>query len=449
MAACPEGGAPGLRAPTMLVARGLEVTPPGAREPAVRGVSLSVGPGEWVVLTGPNGGGKTSVLLALAGLWPISAGVLELDGGPFGPDSRARAAGGIAVVLQDPSSQLLQPTVGEELAFAARNLGRPETEIADAVARWSAALGLACDLGREPATLSAGRQQLVLLAAALVCAPRLLLADEPTAHLDTQTRSRVREVIASQVAGGLAVVWATQDPDEAAVATRTIPVGGALPAAAGRASARPPPMPTPILRIRISPDPGGEGRWIHVHRAVDIAVGGRGLTALLGPNGAGKSVLLAAAAGLTPSPQVLVEWSSAPARTPIVALQYPELQIFEESVEDEVVFAAEARGVERSEALAAAADCLRELGFDPGNFIGRRTWLLSSGEKRVLEVVGALIAPASLVLLDEPTAGLDPSRRMALGELVVRRAAATPCIVASQDVDWVEGVGARIVTLGG
>jgi energy-coupling factor transport system ATP-binding protein len=433
----------------MLVARDLEVTPPGSREPAVQGVSLSVGPGEWVVLTGPNGGGKSSLLLALAGLWPISGGTLELDGAPFGPDSRARAAGGVAVVLQDPSSQLLQPTVGEELAFSARNLGRPEPAIAAAVARWSAVLGLRAELGRDPATLSAGRQQLVLLAAALVPGPRLMLADEPTAHLDAATRARVREVVASQIVEGLAVVWATQDAGESAIATRTVTVGAIVDAARGPLRASAAAGPATMLRLRVSPAAGREGPRIHLERPLEIAVGERGVTALLGPNGAGKSVLLAAAAGLAPSPQVLVEWGSTPAHAPIVALQYPELQIFEEEVADEVVFAAVARGLGRSQALAATADCLVELGFEPARFLGRRTWTLSSGEKRLVEAVGALIAPASLVLLDEPTAGLDQRRRMALGELVACRAEAVPFIVASQDRDWVEGVGARAVTLGG
>jgi tungstate transport system ATP-binding protein len=202
------------------------------------------------------------------------------------------------------------------------------------------------------------------------------------------------------------------------------------------------------LRLRISPERGDGGPRIHLDRPLEIQVGERGVIALLGPNGAGKSVLLAAAAGLSRSPQVVVEWMTAPDQAPIVALQYPELQIFEEIVADELAYAAVARGIGRPEALAMGAQLLSGLGFEPQRFLKRRTWTLSTGEKRVLETVGALISPSSLVLLDEPTAGLDDRRRHALAEIVIRRAELVPIIVASQDRDWVERVGARTVTVG-
>ena len=191
-----------------------------------------------------------------------------------------------------------------------------------------------------------------------------------------------------------------------------------------------------------------EGPIIHLDRAIEVRICERGITALVGQNGAGKSVLLAALAGAGESPQVAVEWEAPPEHPPIIALQYPELQVFEEEVADEVVFAAVTRGLSRAGTLVAAARCFRSMGLDATRFMGRRTWTLSTGEKRLVEVVGSLIAPSDLVLLDEPTGGIDPLRRRALSELVTARAAVAPVVVASQDLGWVAGIGAGIVRLG-
>ena len=431
----------------VLVARDLDVTLPGSREPVARGVSLSVGAGEWVALTGPNGCGKSTLLLALAGLIPISAGTLTLDGTALRPHERSGAAGRIAVVFQDPSSQLLQPTVERELSFTARNLARPEAEISESVRRWSTAFQLTQELGRDPSTLSAGGQQQVLMASALVSHPRLLVADEPTAHLDAAARARVRELVEQEVSCGLAVVWATQDPLEVAAAHRTLALGATPRRADLPARAPAPASGGAALRLRVAPDPGGDGFRVRVSRPLDLLVAHRGVTALLGENGAGKSVLLRAAAGLSPTPQVVVTWEAQAASAPILAHQFPELQIFEEVVVDELVFAAVARGIPRTLALESARRCLVRLGFEPDSLLSRETWTLSAGEKRLIEVVGALIAPSSLVILDEPTAGLDENRRKALAVLVSERANQDPVLVATQDVPWVDDLEARTVVV--
>jgi energy-coupling factor transporter ATP-binding protein EcfA2 len=427
---------------SVLVACELEVTPPGASEPVVRGASLEVERGEWVALAGPNGGGKTSLLLALAGLWP-AGGRLELLGRRFGPGADPDLLERVATVLQDPSAQLLHSSVWEELAFGARNLGVPEATIRQRVDRVCRALGLEPQLKCDPLGLSAGQQQLVPLAAALVMQPEVLLADEPTAHLDAEARRRVLAALEPERERGLAVIWATQDVEELRRADRVVSVGPPVSKGPSAPPARSSSDGPIALWLRVSPARSGAGPRIATEVPLEIGIPERGIAALLGRNGSGKSVLLAAAAGLAPLEQVQVEWRRAPAPPPILALQFPELQVFEERVADELAFAAMARGVPRERVLDQASQALEALGFEARKYLEARTWSLSNGEKRLVEVVAALVAPASLVLLDEPTAGVDPARRAALAHLVSRRAQSGPVLIASQDPDWARLLGAR------
>jgi energy-coupling factor transporter ATP-binding protein EcfA2 len=439
----------------LLSARELCVAPPAgpggaaAAAPLVRDFSIDLGAGEWIALGGENGCGKTSLLLALAGLAPARSGRLLLGGEPFGPEVPRERRARMAVVLQDPSSQLLQPTVRDELAFTARNLGMDEDETAPRVTRWAGRLGLEAELDRDPQTLSAGRQQLVLLAAALVPEPALLLADEPAAHLDRAARSLVLAVIRDRVREGLAVLWVTQDEAERAAADRLLHLGNAT---------RPGLMPQPttpsaaagetLLSIHVAVDPGGEGPRVSTPRPLAFDLPARGVVTLEGRNGVGKSVVLAAAAGLLRVDQVRVDAIRPLRPPPMLASQYPELEIFEELAADEVVYAATARGIPRAQALRGAGALLERLRMGGERFLERRVWDLSGGEKRIASLVGALIAPAALLALDEPTAGLDDVRRETLAALVGEVARERSVLVASQDGPWLGSLGGARLRLG-
>jgi energy-coupling factor transport system ATP-binding protein len=433
-----------------LSARDLCVAPPaegagdaGASRPAIRDLSLEVGPGEWLAVTGANGCGKTSLLLALAGLWPARSGSVLLDGAPFGPDARRELAAPVAVILQDPSCQLLQPTVREELAFTALNLGVSVAEVSGRVSRWAGRLDLTVDLDRDPQHLSSGRQQLVLLAAALVSQPTLLLADEPAAHLDPGARATVLGAVRACVGLGMSVVWVTQDAMEQAAADRVLDLGGASPQT-GTAAPRPTPdSSVPMLTLLVSPFPGSDGPAVRTPEALEITIGRVGVTAIEGPNAAGKSVLLAAAAGVLELAQVRVVRGAALDPPPIVCSQYPELEIFEDGVADEVSYAAVSRGMPRAEAHARASRLLERLGLPAARFLERRVWGLSGGEKRVISLVSSLAAPASLLVLDEPTAGLDGTRRSALQAVLAEAARERAVLLASQDRGWLDGLACR------
>src|SRR4030095_12939688 len=118
--------------------------------------------------------------------------------------------------------QLFERTVRAEIGFTARNLGAARSEEAAAVSEWSDRLGLSDVLDQSPHTLSAGRQQMVLLAAALASEPRLLVAGEAASHLDPEARRRALEALRERTRAGLAVLWITQDPAECRAVDRTL-----------------------------------------------------------------------------------------------------------------------------------------------------------------------------------------------------------------------------------
>ena len=186
-------------------------------------VELDAADGEVLAVLGPNGAGKTTLLRALAGLDPIAAGEVTVDGRILDAPERnvfvEPEARSVGVVFQDyllfpHLSALANVTFGLE----ARRLAEPEQRARE----WLTRVGVAELADRRPGTLSGGQAQRVALARALAVAPRLLLLDEPMAALDAGTRASVRRELKQHLATfeGTAVL-VTHDPvDAAALATR-------------------------------------------------------------------------------------------------------------------------------------------------------------------------------------------------------------------------------------
>ncbi|WP_322890077.1 MULTISPECIES: ABC transporter ATP-binding protein [unclassified Yoonia] len=151
-------------------------------------VSLQIAQGERVGLIGPNGAGKTTLMLCLTGVIRASAGEVQMDGDPVTPGGFHP---GIGFVFQQAEDQLFSPSVAEDVAFGARNLGLSGDMLGAAVAAALDRVGIAALADRPVHHLSGGEKRLACLAGVLVMSPRLLLLDEPSAALDLRNRRRL------------------------------------------------------------------------------------------------------------------------------------------------------------------------------------------------------------------------------------------------------------------
>jgi putative ABC transport system ATP-binding protein len=181
---------------------------------AVTGANMSVDAGEIVLLLGPSGSGKTTLLSMIGGLLTPTAGTVEIEGLGLlhkGSDAAGLRLRNIGFVFQ--SFNLLGSlTAVENVALPLRLLGVRAAAATQTASALLSSVGLQARCEAYPGTLSGGEKQRVSLARALVTGPRVLLADEPTASLDTNRGREAMELLRRSVhEGGLACVVVTHD----------------------------------------------------------------------------------------------------------------------------------------------------------------------------------------------------------------------------------------------
>jgi putative ABC transport system ATP-binding protein len=216
--------------PTSVRLRAVEVVREGRRILAVDG--LEVLSGRVTAVLGPSGSGKTTLLHVLAGLIRPDGGTVEV----FGPGAARPLRRGDAALVPQAFGLVAALTVAENVALGARLARRRLDDGAIARALEEVGLdGLGRRLVRE---LSGGQQQRVAVARALVLAPPILLADEPTSELDAANRERVLELLHALASSGSLVVVASHDPVVAATASAVVAL------ADGELAASPPSLPS-------------------------------------------------------------------------------------------------------------------------------------------------------------------------------------------------------------
>jgi energy-coupling factor transport system ATP-binding protein len=430
---------------------------PEAVRPALGDVSLELERGELVCLLGPSGSGKSTLLRALAGLVPhfhggTFAGRVEVAGRDTRRARPGELAGIVASVFQDPEDQVVFTRVENEVEFGLENLGVRPAEIRSRAREALEAVGVAHLGPRGTPELSAGELQRVCLATALALEPELLLLDEPTSQLDPEA---AEELFALLRELGAAAIVSEQRPAlplehcdrvlflEAGQLLLDAPRERALDWLEAN-------RPTYLTKLQLvtSEDAAARAepvvRLEHVsyaygeHRALaptSLEVGRGEIVALTGPNGSGKTTLAKLAAGLL-EPQV--GRSERRGRASYLS-QDPGRYVVAERVDEEVALGVAGDRRRAREALQAVG----LVGFD-----ARHPRDLSSGERERVALAAVLVTDPDLLVLDEPTRGMDPDRKHALADLLRRGAAVRGTLVVTHDLAFAADVADRALALG-
>jgi energy-coupling factor transport system ATP-binding protein len=424
-------------------------TYPGATGAALSDVSVRIEAGMTVV-TGPSGSGKSTFLRVFNGLVPHfhggrvsgAATVAGLDVLVTPTRLLARSAG---FVFQDPELQTVYATVDREVAFGLENTAVPQREIATRVNDALREVGIEHLAGRAVRTLSGGERQRVALASALAVRPRLVVLDEPTSQLDPDGAELLLAAARRATADGRAVIVSEHRLRRLMPGANSLLVVDLGRVTEGDPAAWRPHAATAAPRLRAP----GEEAWSVVSAAVgfdgvpvleDANLAGRAgeVVALAGPNGGGKTTLLRLIAGLaTPM--------SGTVRRPPGRIAYlpqnPVALLHRPSVREEVQFTIDRAGGpvgERPERI------LGMLGI--AELADRYPRDLSSGERQRAAIAAVLPGAPKLVLLDEPTRGMDLASRGALIAVVADlRDRGAAVVIATHDEDLQAALADRVV----
>jgi energy-coupling factor transport system ATP-binding protein len=466
---------------TPLEVKGLTFQYHSREEPAIKDISLTLAPGEILLLAGASGCGKTTLMRCINGLIPrIYRGELQGQICVFGNSvhdlSMSELSQNVGTVLQDPERQIVGSYVLNEVSFGLENLGLPRTEILKRVDSTLEYLGIAHLRDREVFNISGGEKQKIALAGVLVMQPRILLLDEPLASLDPASAQEALQLFRRLADDGISILLVEHRVDDVWVIKpervmyleqgRQIYIGEPkglldivdyrlvkLPAKSVLERAK---KDEPPKTIEPALPPHSEKSLIdfqgvsfhykpelpEVLKDIQFQVHPGDVIAILGHNGAGKTTLVKHALGLLKptSGKVLLEGQDTRnltvakcAHTVGYVFQSPSQMLFAPTVEEELAFGPRNLSHEPEKIKAdvhwaiQTVNLVSELKTPP--------LALSFGQQKRVSIAAVLAMRSRILMMDEPTAGQDYWNYRAFMDGILQMPGFESILFITHDVD--------------
>ncbi len=475
----------------------------GDGAPALKGIDLEIFPGDKVALVGQNGAGKTTLIKHLNGLYRPTEGRVLYLGRELAGDHLARARLEIGILFQDPDDQLFCNTLDEDVAFGPRNQRLARDEVEERVQGALSRVGLDHLRYKAPHHLSYGQKKRAAFATLLSMAPKVLVLDEPSANLDPKQEQffieMLREFPGTLICISHDLPLLYEFCDRAVVledgrihhdTTMQDLVshrdylrehgldftfrlsccqdhGSGHNHHQGQDHAPEPHHRADIAVASVSPPPVGrldtdaviwiddyayryaDGTW--GIRDVRLAVAEGDSVAIVGQNGAGKSTLVSCIAGifegrgtyLFDGKPVAGKTRKGLWREIGITFQDPADQLFSPSCREEVAFGPRQQGLPAPEVRARVEESLARVRLS--GFEERVPHHLSAGERKRVALASVLAMRPRVIILDEPTANLDPQSELLLCEILQELAVTK--ILISHDIDIIALLCDRAVVM--
>jgi energy-coupling factor transporter ATP-binding protein EcfA2 len=419
----------------------------GASQPVLKDLNVEVDEGEFVLLVGLSGSGKSTLCRAMNGLIPhfyggTIAGRATVDGIDIRNTSPAKLAGTVGMVFQDPENQLIMTNVENELAFGMENLSLPRSEMRERVSRYADYFDLHRFFPRFIPELSGGEKQKVALASIIAMRPKYIVLDEPTSQLDEETSALFLDHLEKlNREEGIGVILVEHRLERCfRFAKRIVYMkDGRIGADGCPSDVRPllfrdglmaeireneyhDERSDPIIVARGLTFSYGNG---HVLDGLDLEVRRGEVLAIIGSNGCGKSTLLKHLNGIL-RPQSgnvqfegrnIVERTTASLANCIGYLgQNPNNYLFADTLDKELDFTLSHLKIEKSQWEERKEWALRVLSLE----MHRETFPreLSCGERERAALASILVGRPRILVLDEPTRGLDHGNKAKLASII-------------------------------